>query len=479
VILEGEFDTIPQWLAERALSMSDDAIYVVDPDLNIIAANETIGKWSKSNGITDTIAGKNILEGLPFINEAAISDIKQVLQTSKPILNEYVWPLEQNKIIVAQIMPLYTPDAKVQAITIARDIGEQKRIIDGIIKQELAARLLLEQATDGIHIYTIEGELIYANEALFTRLGYTLNEFMKLKQVDIDISANEERFPKIRQKMLAKGRLLYETFFITKDGRKINTEVNSNVVQYFGETAILSISRDLTERRIVAEGISDVSELQTVKNNLERSNSDLELYTQLLLHDLRNDLHLVLAQVESSKLEIAPSKKVFKALNVIQMATERMSQMLEMFAFSTRLSEKDIQSCLSFAIADARNLNPNVQIEMNNNAGTESLYVSAGRLLPLVWANLLRNAVKFAGSEAHIRIMISKSENTIIVDIVDDGPGISKEIRHVLFTKGASTTGSGYGLYLCRKIVDAYGGKIELVDKKQKGAHFKVTLLSA
>jgi signal transduction histidine kinase len=137
------------------------------------------------------------------------------------------------------------------------------------------------------------------------------------------------------------------------------------------------------------------------------------------------------------------------------------------------------QGCLSFAIADARNLNPNVQIEMNNNAGTESLYVSAGRLLPLVWANLLRNAVKFAGSEAHIRIMISKSENTIIVDIVDDGPGISKEIRHVLFTKGASTTGSGYGLYLCRKIVDAYGGKIELVDKKQKGAHFKVTLLSA
>lgn len=48
-----------------------------------------------------------------------------------------------------------------------------------------------------------------------------------------------------------------------------------------------------------------------------------------------------------------------------------------------------------------------------------------------------------------------------------------------LFEKGASTTGSGYDLYLCRKIVEAYGGTIELVDQEHKGAQFRVSLLHA
>jgi signal transduction histidine kinase len=43
----------------------------------------------------------------------------------------------------------------------------------------------------------------------------------------------------------------------------------------------------------------------------------------------------------------------------------------------------------------------------------------------------------------------------------DDGPGIDKEIRGNLFQKGASTTGGGFGLYLCKKVIEGYGGSIE------------------
>ena len=51
-------------------------------------------------------------------------------------------------------------------------------------------------------------------------------------------------------------------------------------------------------------------------------------------------------------------------------------------------------------------------------------------------------------------------------------------LRINFFEKGASTTGSGYGLYLCRKIVEAYGGTIELVNTSGKGANFRVTLVA-
>jgi PAS domain S-box-containing protein len=583
-------ELIPEWLARQVLSMSDDAIYVIDDGLNVVAANQTIEKWAQKNGSKMSIAGKNIIDALPFLNEKAITDVKMVLKTSKPLLTEYVWPLEQNKIISAQIVPLFTYDSQVQAITVARDIGEQKKILNGIIKRELAARLLLEQATDGIHIYTVNGKLLYVNEALCSRLGYTLDEFMMLRSIDVDISANEERFPLIQQEMLAKGRLFYETLFITKDGRKLNTEVSSSIVQYYGDAVILSISRDVTERRIVIDGLTrglatlveaqsvarvgswdwrikedtyewssgmysileidpqpvkndtlydyihiddvdriqnavqeavnekkefdvafrlilkdgrekvvrgigkvicdeddevirffgtltDITEMHAIRYELEKSNRDLELYASLLQHDLRNDLHLILTQAELSLSQSPENDEETKALTVIQTATERMSRMLEMFALSTEISKKDIIGMLSSAAADAQALNPNLKIDLVKDTDVESIRVSAGRLLPLVWTNLLRNAVNFAGSNANVRMAISRNEKGVLIDIADNGPGVSDSISNKLFEKGVTTTGSGYGLYLCRKIVEAYGGTIELVKQKGKGATFRVTLI--
>ncbi|MCJ7818036.1 MAG: PAS domain S-box protein, partial [Candidatus Thorarchaeota archaeon] len=226
-------------MTKQVLSMADDAIYVVDNNMKIVAANEIIEKWSKKNGFTESIAGKNIEDALPFINEQAISDIKDVLHSAKPLKAEYTWPLDQNSIVMAHILPLYTQDDNIQVITIAHNLGEKTRIIEGIIKRELAARLLLEQATDGIHIYTIDGVLLYANEALISRLGYTLDEFMNLQPAEIDLSADKKRFPQFLQEMLSKKHILYETVFITKDNQKLSTEVNGTVVDYFGEKTIL------------------------------------------------------------------------------------------------------------------------------------------------------------------------------------------------------------------------------------------------
>ncbi len=468
-------DVIPEWLAKYILGEVDDGIYIVDTNLNIIAANETVVRWSKTNGYTDSIAGKNVIEVLPFLNETAISHIKEVLDTSKPIRAEYIWPLEQNRVVVAQIVPLLTPDTIPQALTVARDVGEQRKIIDGLIKRELAARLLLEQVNDGIHLYTVEGEIIYANGSLSTQLGYTQDELLKLQPFDIDISLKEANLPPIREELLTQGHLLYETSFVTKDGRKINTEVNSNLVQYYGKDAILCISRDVSERRIVIDDL----DIYSIKGQLERSNRDLELYTSLLQHDLRRDLQVVLAQADLSKIEPLANEREVKSLKVIQAAIDRMSKLLDMLQTTREIAEQELESCIRATASQARNMNPDLHIEMVNNTGNDPIRVSAGRLLPLVWTNLFRNAVSFAGPEASIQVTISSNLEKVIVEVTDDGPGVSDDIKMHLFEKGASTTGSGYGLYLCRKIVEAYGGTIELINQEKRGAQFRVSLLHA
>ncbi|MGY5881717.1 MAG: PAS domain S-box protein [Candidatus Thorarchaeota archaeon] len=588
--MEQTSESVPDWLTKQILSLTDDAIYIIDKNLNIVAANDVIEKWSKKNGFTASITGKHINDALPFIREKEIADVTQVLETAKPLSSEYVWPIEQDVIIMANIMPVFTNEETVQAITIARNLGEQRKIIDGIIKRELSTKLLLEQVNDGIFIYTLEGTVLYANAAISSQLGYTHDEFMKLQPVEIDISANEELFPIIREELLRKGRLLYETVFVSKNYKKISTEVNCSIIDYFGEKAILSISRDVSERRMVIDGLTrglahlveaqsiacvgswdwrikdntyewsagifdileidnqpvnhntfykfihkddiirirkavqkcfdersefnavyrlelndgkvkvvrgigrvivneegevtrffgtmtDITEMHAIRLELERSNLDLDLYSSFLHHDLRNDLHIIQMQAEASNMQHLVSNEESDTLDLILSAAKRMSKLLETFTLSSAISKKNLLNMLYTAIHDAKSLHPNLQIELINNSTIESNQISTGRLLPLVWTNLLRNVVTFAGEEARVQITISNTRKSIIVDVADNGPGISKSVQRNLFEKGVSTTGSGYGLYLCRKIIEAYGGTIELFKTNRKGATFRITLV--
>ena len=73
-----------------------------------------------------------------------------------------------------------------------------------------------------------------------------------------------------------------------------------------------------------------------------------------------------------------------------------------------------------------------------------------------------------------------EEEEEVIVSVKDTGEGISDKILSKLFTKFAtsdSTTGTGLGLYICKKIIEAHGGRIWGVNNLDgKGALFKFTL---
>ncbi|MGY5873670.1 MAG: PAS domain S-box protein [Candidatus Thorarchaeota archaeon] len=459
---------------KRLFDITDDGIYVVDKNLNIVAANDTATNWTRMNGYKGKIAGNNVLDVFPFLNEIAIQHIKEVIEKEKPIYTEYNWFLDSNRIIAAEIVPLYTHDASIQAVTVAKDLGESERILGGIIKRERSTRLLLEQVSDGIHVYSLDGEIVYANEALSSRLGYSPEELLKLHSSDIDISIGSLHPTKIHQELLTKRSLIYETYFATKNNQEIITEVNSNIIQYYGVEAVLSISRDISERRIAIESV----EIESMRSNLEQSNRDLEIYTSLLQHDLRNDLQLVLTQVDLSILKSLPNQSEDKGLKIIQAAVDRMSKLLDMLSVSTEIEAQDLVSCFIATTFEAKKITPDFQIDLVNNTDSKSVQVLAGRLLPFVWINIFRNTIQFAGPNPQSKITITRNTERIMIDIVDNGPGVSDWIEKQLFEKGASTTGSGYGLYLCRKIVEAYGGTIELVKNSGIGAHFRVTLVA-
>ena len=124
-------------------------------------------------------------------------------------------------------------------------------------------------------------------------------------------------------------------------------------------------------------------------------------------------------------------------------------------------------SCLSSSITDD-----------HQNADLFSIEADRGRISQVV-SNLLRNALKFTNEDDTIYITIEKKDRGTIeevtVSIKDTGIGIDPEIFPRLFTKFAtkSDRGTGLGLFICKSIVEAHGGKIWAKNNSDgKGAMF-------
>jgi signal transduction histidine kinase len=113
------------------------------------------------------------------------------------------------------------------------------------------------------------------------------------------------------------------------------------------------------------------------------------------------------------------------------------------------------------------------------------VYADRNRLAQVI-SNLLNNALKFT-SDGHVTITTEKmtDNNSInnstvaIVNVCDSGPGVDPDMMPRLFTKFSSKSfsGTGLGLYICKNIIEAHGGRIWAENNKDgKGATFSFTL---
>jgi signal transduction histidine kinase len=118
-------------------------------------------------------------------------------------------------------------------------------------------------------------------------------------------------------------------------------------------------------------------------------------------------------------------------------------------------------------------------IEIVYHAPDEQIMIEADKTrIYEVVSNLLRNAIKFTDSGT-ITITSRLEGKNAIISIKDTGRSIDPELMPRLFTKFASKseTGTGLGLYLSKKIIEAHDGKIWAENNKdEKGATFAFTL---
>ena len=154
---------------------------------------------------------------------------------------------------------------------------------------------------------------------------------------------------------------------------------------------------------------------------------------------------------------------------------------IETQSLKLRIEQLDLNQIISSAVSDFRKNNETwkkVEIKFENLANEVSIRGDKGRLVQVI-TNLLGNALKFT-KEGQITVTLRcDNNNQVMIIVKDSGTGIDPEIYPRLFSKFAtkSEEGTGLGLYISKKIVEAHGGKIWAQNNPDgKGTTFYFTL---
>ncbi|TFH10227.1 MAG: HAMP domain-containing histidine kinase [Candidatus Thorarchaeota archaeon] len=155
-----------------------------------------------------------------------------------------------------------------------------------------------------------------------------------------------------------------------------------------------------------------------------------------------------------------------------------MLRLLQVFQETNLVDEKNLKDVLYHLVDETKLSYPHIIIQLHVEPTEEKISIKGKSLLPFVFDNLIRNAVQHVAPNVQVDIHMAAREEKVVIDFVDNGSGIDRTIIENLFQKGVSKTSGGFGLYICKKIIEIYEGRIKLLDTDvyNKGTAIRIEL---
>lgn len=250
------------------------------------------------------------------------------------------------------------------------------------------------------------------------------------------------------------------------------------------EEVLARVAVHLTCRRLRTELEEQNAELREL-NELRRS------LTQMIIHDLKNPLSVVIANTHYLLSDHAPSEDDRAALEDTLAAAERIQRMASdaldlaraesrpLSAYKALTRVRDVLGPVVAGFSHrARDLGAAITLEGDADAAVEL----DRELIRRVVENLLDNALKYGVVNGEpIIVSYELGARALSVRVRDAGPGVPAEQRELVFehyerldrgTHIQRRGGHGMGLSFCRLAVEAHGGRIWVEDNAPKGAAF-------
>ncbi len=177
-------------------------------------------------------------------------------------------------------------------------------------------------------------------------------------------------------------------------------------------------------------------------------------------------------------------------LHIIDDEADRLRELIDNLLDSSRLesgtlsmstSPARLGSVIRDAVQRRRSMSPEMEIRLAVPEDLPPVMIDATRVAQVL-DNLMSNAAKYAPG-APVTIRARSLGTRVEVEVEDEGPGIAAEHLPHLFerfyrvpTSGGTARGTGLGLHICRKIVEAHGGQISVRSEPGQGTTFRFTL---
>ncbi len=255
-----------------------DGISVLDRDLTIIKTNQWMSEQYAHN---KPLVGKKCYQAYQQRDSICpwCPSVK-ALQTGATHTQEVPYPNEENPTgwIDLSAFPLKNAQGEVTGvIEYVKDISKRKKAEEALRKSEAQYRELIDGMIETVWIIDFDGNLLDVNHSATEVLGYTQKELLDIGLYGIDSSLKKEAIRALAGAMPKDETQMFETSHRKKDGTIFPVEVYSSLVTYHGKPAILSIARDITDRKRAEKQLQESEE----KHRLINQNIPVLVYAAL------------------------------------------------------------------------------------------------------------------------------------------------------------------------------------------------------
>ncbi len=223
---------------------------------------------------------------------------------------------------------------------------------------------------------------------------------------------------------------------------------------------------------------------------IENKNAELDSFFYRVSHDLKGPITSLLGLHNLVKFEVTDSASLryfdmyhsqVQRINNIVMGLINLTQMKHLQEIKVKI---DFQALIDECIGSYNYLENFKTIQFIKEIDEDVDYSSEWAIINTIVQNLIENAIKYSRHhEPYVRITVKKENNSIRIEVEDNGQGIDEahqvKIFDMFYRASERTKGSsGLGLYILKRAVERLNGTIELKSKLHEGSTFAVVLPS-
>jgi len=405
---EERFRSIIQYLT--------DVIWILDEKLNIVF--ESPSSWQVLGYKPGFLMGKS---GIDLIHPDDLRLVNKELRAVFGKRNDFI-PAEfrakhanGNWILLEAIANNMLDHPAIQGIIITcRDITERKQVEKALKISEAKLRNIFNNSSDAIVIVGNNFSFLEVNEVFLKIAGYSLEETKKMNLTDILTDVHIPAFAERLKRFFQHENLpAIECEIICKSQQVLPVEINSNLIEFEGEQALISVIRDITERRLVEKRILD-----TIINTEEREREKFarNLHDELgpLLSSIKMYVNSLSSNTDELKHDFIMSQLKMILSEAIQ-STKELSNDLSPHV----LANYGLMAALEWFI---NQINPYISISLETNIRDERYSNSLESSIYRIIKELINNTIKHAQADK-ISIKLHYILKSIHLIYSDNGVG--------------------------------------------------------